>query len=131
MNRIPEKEITYLFSRSGGKGGQNVNKTSTRVQLFWSIGQSATFSPEDKSWLFFVLKNQLSKDGKLIITSSAERTQKANLFSARHKLEQIVQKALKKPKIRHKTRPTHSSRLQRLENKRLISVKKQQRKLYD
>ena len=131
MRDIPENEIEYKFSRSSGKGGQNGNKTETRVQLRWWPGKSAILSNEEKYIVGLNLKNRLLSDGSIIVVSSSERSQLANIRRARHNMAFLLQNALKRSKKRLKTHPTRASRLKRLENKRKISMKKINRKIND
>ena len=125
---IPHNEIDYIFSRSSGKGGQNVNKTETRVQLRWNIFKSRVLTAEQKNTLKESLKHWISGQGDVMVVCAAERSREANLRLGVHKLTILVQKGLKKAKIRRKTRPTGSSRLKRLENKRILSLKKKSRR---
>lgn len=128
---FPEREIIYTFSRSGGKGGQNINKTETRVQLRWNVFSSKFYSADQKSRIAFFLKNRLTVAGDLIVVSSSERTQSANIRLGKHNMAGILEKALIRPKKRLKTHPTKGSRLKRLEDKRKISIKKNNRKYND
>lgn len=131
MLEIPDHEIEYQFSRSSGKGGQNVNKTETRVQLRWNPGKSAILTEDQKSFLSNRLKNRLTAAGDIIVASSTERTQFANLRIAKQKLNQLVENALIRPKSRRSTRPSRAARLRRLESKRRISMKKASRRVED
>lgn len=128
---IPENEFELLFSRSGGKGGQNVNKTSTRVQLKWNIGRSVSFSDEEKSLLRENLKNRLTTNDELIISVDEERSQFANRERAISRLESLVENALIRKKKRKATKRTFASHLKRLDSKRKISQKKRGRKMIE
>ena len=129
MRSIPENELEFTFSRSSGKGGQNVNKVESRVQLRWNPERSAALSSDDKMFIKKSLGGRLKHKGDILVTCDEKRSQFANLAIARHKLLSLVQNALKRPKNRLKTRPTRSSRLNRLEKKRKLSIKKRNRKL--
>ncbi|MFA6105085.1 MAG: alternative ribosome rescue aminoacyl-tRNA hydrolase ArfB [Patescibacteria group bacterium] len=131
MPEIPDHELEYIFSRSSGKGGQNVNKTETRVQLRWNPFRSAILNQDDKELLRNSLKNRLTTNGDILVVCGTERSQFANLRKARHNLSILVENALKRPKKRLKTRPTKSARLKRLDNKRKISLKKISRRNTD
>lgn len=128
MFKIPENELEYSFSRSSGKGGQNVNKVETKVSLKWDMGRSQSLDDGEKNLVRTVLKNRINKDGYVVVVCDEKRTQFANLAVARYKLAFLIQKALKRPKKRFKTIPTKASRLKRLEKKRKISLKKQNRR---
>ncbi|PIS35425.1 MAG: aminoacyl-tRNA hydrolase [Parcubacteria group bacterium CG08_land_8_20_14_0_20_38_56] len=124
---IPEKEISEAFSRSSGKGGQNVNKVSTKVELRWNVDASAVFSEEEKGEIKNFLKNRLTKKGDLIITSQKERTQFQNREIAQARLNELVAQALKPEKERTPTKPTIASKEKRLEEKKRRSEKKRWR----
>jgi ribosome-associated protein len=128
---LPESELEIMFSRSSGKGGQNVNKKSSRVQLRWNIKNSKFISENDKLMLGKVLKGKLTTSGDLIVVSERERSQIANLRDARYRMMEMVKKALIRPKKRLKTAPNRVARLKRMENKRKISLKKKGRKFIE
>lgn len=128
---IPDSEIKVLFSRAGGHGGQNVNKTSTRVQLSWNIGQSARFTAQEKDRLRQRLKNRLTKSDEIVITAAEERSQSANRHRALKRLVNLVEKALQKNKIRIPTKATYSSKLRRMDSKRALTLKKKTRKFIE
>ncbi len=121
---IPEKEISESFSRSSGKGGQNVNKVSTKVELRWNVDASSAFSEENKEKIKQALANRISKNGDLIITAEEERSQLQNRQRAMEKLNKLVEEALKPEKERVPTKPTRSSKERRLEEKRRQGEKK-------
>lgn len=98
------KEIQVQTSRSGGKGGQNVNKVETQVEIRWHIPSSALFNEEEKKLLIDKLTPKLTKDHTLIIRSNAARTQLENRSIALAKLEKLLQHLLKQNKKRIKTK---------------------------
>lgn len=128
---IPETEITENFSRSGGAGGQNVNKVSTKVELRWSPATSAAFSDSEKQLILNNLKNRINQQGELIVVCQESRTQGQNRSLALIKLQQLVAAALQVDKERIATKPSYSAREQRLETKKKISQKKSDRRLPD
>lgn len=123
------KEIDFKTSRSSGSGGQNVNKVSTKVELRFDIENSLLLSDYEKNRLNTKLKNRISNDGILILTSDSERTQLGNKRKVLELFFELIENALKKTKKRIKTKPTKASREKRLKNKKIQSEKKRLRNL--
>ncbi len=121
-------ELTFKAVRSSGSGGQNVNKVSTKVELRFDIENSEFLTEEDKKRIAKKLKNRISNEGILIITSDTERTQLRNKNNAIEIFFELLEEALKKPKKRKKTKPTQASKEKRLKEKKIQSEKKQFRK---
>src|SRR5215813_9233405 len=90
---IPAGELALAFSRSGGPGGQNVNKVSSKVELRWNPTTTAALGDDDRAWLVERLKSRLTGDGTLIVTSTATRDQQKNRDDAAAKLALIVRTA--------------------------------------
>lgn len=126
-----QREITYKTSRSGGKGGQNVNKVSTKVELLFSIAGSALFDEEQKILLQEKLQNRLNKDGLVQVICDEERSQYLNKEKALDRLIKLLINALRKPKDRKVTKPSKAAKAARLNSKRLQSEKKESRKRFD
>jgi ribosome-associated protein len=125
------KEVSFNFSRSGGKGGQNVNKVETKVELVFNVPGSLTINDQARETLLKKLDNKLDKEGNLRITSQTERSQLGNRKKVIAKFAKIIETALKKENVRIKTAKTYSSGLQRLEQKKKHSQKKKVRSVKD
>jgi ribosome-associated protein len=123
-----QNEVTYKTSRSGGKGGQNVNKVSSKVELLFAIGQSVFFTDEEKALLLTKLQPRLSKDGYLQVMCEEERSQYLNKEKALEKLHMILTRALHKPKVRKASKPSKAMIAARLANKKIQAAKKENRK---
>lgn len=125
---IPETELTITFARSSGKGGQNVNKTSTKVTIHWPIGKSAVLTDEERGRIRAKLVNRINNNDELVVTSEEERSQLQNKELAINRLQTLVTAALHIPKKRKATKPTRASKLRRLESKKIRSRVKEQRR---
>jgi ribosome-associated protein len=123
-----QKEIFYKTSRSGGKGGQNVNKVSSKVELLFSVDNSLLFSDDEKEILNDKLQNRLNKDGLVQVICDEERSQYLNKEKALERLIMLLTRALHKPKARKATRVSKAAKAARLDAKRITSVKKESRK---
>ena len=123
-----QKETFYKASRSGGKGGQNVNKVSSKVELLFSINNSTLFNDEEKELLNEKLQTRFNKDGFVQVICDEERSQYLNKEKALERLSLLLTKALHKPKIRKVTKVSKAAKAARLEKKRLNAVKKESRK---
>ena len=108
-----------------------MNKVNTKVELRFHIPNSELLSEEEKSILLQKLKNKINKDGELIIVSQEDRSQYKNKEIALEKFLDMLKKALTPTKKRKPSRPTRASKEKRLDEKKLISVKKTQRKKPD
>jgi ribosome-associated protein len=125
---IPAGELGLAFARSGGPGGQNVNKVASKVELRWNPTTSAALTDEDRSYLISRLASRLTNDGTLIVTSTKTRDQIKNRDDAMSKLTLIVRTALERPKARKPTKPSKGSKRRRVEAKRHRSEIKRNRR---
>jgi ribosome-associated protein len=115
---IPGDELAIAFARSGGPGGQNVNKVASKVELRWNPTTTAALGDDDRAWLVERLRSRLTSDGTLIVTSTATRDQGRNRDDAADKLALIVRTALARPKPRRASRPSRGAKRRRLADKR-------------
>lgn len=127
-NRDFSSEFVFNTSKSGGPGGQNVNKLNTKVELRFNVNESKILTQEEKEILTNKLINKINVDGELILVSQSERSQLANKEKVIEKFYQIITKALTPAKKRKPTKPTRQSKEERLEKKRISSGKKELRR---
>jgi ribosome-associated protein len=124
---IPAGELAVAFARSGGPGGQNVNKVASKVELRWNPTTSAALTTDDRALLLEKLRSRLTNDGELIVTSTLTRDQIKNRGDAESKLVLIVRSALHRDKPRRATKPSRSSKRRRVADKRHRSEIKKNR----
>jgi ribosome-associated protein len=114
----------FEFSRSGGPGGQNVNKVNTKVCLRIKTDDLMGFSEAEYRRLRETLASRITGEGELVINASEERSQRANLERAFARLEALAVSAARLPKKRRPTRPPKAAREERLRTKKLRSLRK-------
>ena len=115
---IRQDEIVVKASRSGGPGGQNVNKVNTRVTLFFDVANCGALSDIQKKRILARLAGRVDRQGVLRVVCQKSRTQSANRLGAMEKLRRLLADALKKPRIRRKTSIPHSAHEKRLDKKK-------------
>ncbi len=124
---IPEQELHFTASHSSGPGGQNVNKVSSRVTLWFDVGDSPSLTPEQKDLIIRRLRNRINKDGVLRIDSQQTRSQAANRELAVERFSELMQGALRRVPTRKKTRVSRAAKLRRLQEKKKRSTMKKER----
>jgi len=118
------KEFIFSTSRSGGAGGQHVNKVETKVELRFNITDSKILSDEEKQTILTKLKNQINSKNELVLTSQTERSQMRNKQQVINKFYTLIKWALRKDKKRIPTKPSKAAVRRRLETKQKHSEKK-------
>ena len=124
---IPESEIRLEFSRSGGKGGQNVNKVESRVQLFWNLWNTRILDEVGKARVATKLRTKMNDRGEVVVVADSERSQLQNRMLGIKRLQELVRRALVVPRARQATKPTKASTEKRLESKTKRSIVKKDR----
>ena len=124
---IGDEEIAFQASRSGGPGGQNVNKVATRVTLFFDVAGSPSLTEEQKARVGERLATRISKEGVLRVVSQRHRSQSANREEALERLVELLRWALSEEPPRKPTRPSREARRRRVEEKKRHGAKKRKR----
>ena len=124
---IPDEEVTFATSRSGGPGGQNVNKLETRVTLRFDLAASGSLTEEQKARLLERLATRITRAGILHISAQKHRTQGANRDAALERFAELVRDALREETPRKKTRTSRAAKARRVEEKRRHSERKRNR----
>jgi ribosome-associated protein len=114
---IPESELEVSFARSGGSGGQNVNKVSSKAVVRFHLGASSLLTSDQKGRVRERFPSRVTDDGDLLVMSDQGRDQKQNLDDACAKIADIIRSCLAAPKQRHATKPSKGARRRRLQDK--------------
>lgn len=125
---IPFSEYTLKAVRSGGAGGQHVNKVSSRIELYFDISASSVLTDDQKSTLLTKLRSKLTDEGILRITEDTSRSQHANREAVVKKLHAVLEAALRKPKKRIAVKVSKAAKKKRVDNKKKHADKKNLRK---
>ncbi len=121
---LPSAELAWTAVRSGGPGGQNVNKVSTKVELRFDLQGSVVLGAAVRARLATLARGRLDANGRILITCDETRSQLRNLELSRERLAELVRAALVRPKARRPTRPSRGSNERRLTAKRMTGEKK-------
>jgi ribosome-associated protein len=125
---LPLAELDYRATRSGGPGGQHVNTSSTRIEVWWDVRSSPTLTEEQRARLLERLAGRLDGEGRLRVVASESRSQLRNREAATERLRELVASALAVRKPRKRTRPSRAAKAARLEAKRRRSALKRDRR---
>jgi ribosome-associated protein len=126
--RIPLGELSFTFARSGGPGGQNVNKVNSKAVMRWRVLESPSLDERIRARFVEQNRNSITEAGEFLLTSQRYRDQPRNIDDCYDKLRELLARAAVQPKRRRPTKPTAGSRRRRLSNKRLRSATKQLRR---
>lgn len=124
---IPRAELSYRATRAGGPGGQHVNTSSTRVELTWSVRDSAALTDAQRERLTMKLARRIDKDGVLHLSSRASRSQHQNREDVTARFQRLIAAALREPKPRRRTKPRRAAKEARLREKKKRSEIKHRR----
>lgn len=125
---IPRSELSFRASRSGGPGGQHVNTSSTRIELWWDAAGSPSLNADQRTLMMERMGNRLTEDGLLRLVAGSTRSQAQNKEETIDRFRQLLAKALTPVKRRKPTRPGRAARERRLSEKRAQSERKAQRR---
>src|SRR5947209_4764833 len=122
--QVPDDELHFSFARSGGPGGQNVNKVASKAILHWNLTANATLPADGKERLRASHRRRITTEGELVLQSQRFRDQAKNIEDCRAKLREMVLEALRPPRSRKKTKPSRGAKERRLAAKKQQSQRK-------
>lgn len=129
---IPDHELAFTFARSGGPGGQNVNKVASKAVLRWDIAANSSIPEAVKERFRNTFGNRIASEGEVVITSDEYRDQPRNMEACRSKLADMLRSVEKPPKVRRATKPTRASKERRISSKKRTSeIKAGRRQRFD
>ena len=129
--RVPEGELVWVAVRASGPGGQNVNKVSSKVELRFDFESSASLPERVRVRLRVLARTRLYGEGRILLTSQKTRDQRKNLEDVRTKLGELLASALVEPKKRKATKPSFSSKVRRVDEKKRRGQTKAGRRFKD
>ena len=125
---IPDDEIDFRFSRSGGPGGQNVNRRATKAELLFDVANSPSLGPRQRARVMEQLRSRIDGEGVLHVVAQQARTQAENRALATDRFVELMSRALAPPPPpRRATKPTRTAKEQRLQSKKIRGRRKQER----
>lgn len=125
--RIPLREFHFQFARSGGAGGQNVNKVNTKAVLRWAVSRSPSLPADVRDRFLARHGRRITREGELVLASQRFRDQGRNVADCLEKLRQLIEEVAAPPKRRRPTRPTKAAKERRLDEKHRRSERKKRR----
>jgi len=125
---VPSRTMRFTFSRSSGPGGQNVNKVNTRAELRIAVADIEGLSDPARARLRKLAGSRLTRESEILIVCDRSRSQRMNREEAIERLTELVAQAAVEPKVRKKKKPSRATKARRVEHKRRLTKKKEQRR---